>query len=118
MPGRMPPLCRAYGEKRGVEGGGLSLTAPKRGKQRSLAATTGEQRTGGGGVGNGMEGPFYRRALEGKMDDGGCLHVGAHACARSRGPGAGEAGSGWRQREGDTELHGLSLAPVQEGEVA
>jgi hypothetical protein len=81
-------------KKRCRGGGGLSLTAPKRGKQRSLAATTGEQRTGGGGVGNGMEGPFYRRALEGKMDDGGCLHVGAHACARSRGPGRARLAAG------------------------
>jgi hypothetical protein len=31
--------------------------------------------------------------------------------------GAGEAGSGRRQHEGDVELHGLSLAPVYEGKV-
>jgi hypothetical protein len=82
------------------------------------------QEAGGGGVGNGTEGPFYRRTLVVKMGDGGCLHVGvqralcrAHTRARCSGAGVGKTGSGWRQCEGDAELHGLSLPPVQEGEV-
>jgi hypothetical protein len=50
-----------------------------RGVWRRLA---GEQRTGGGGVGNGKEGPFYRRALEGKIGDNGCLHAGAQRALR------------------------------------
>jgi hypothetical protein len=39
------------------------------------------------------------------------LYVG-RARARCSGAGAGEAGNGRRQREGDTELRGLSLALV------
>jgi hypothetical protein len=77
---------------------------------------------GDSGVGNGIEGHFYRRALEGKTGDGGCLHASTQraphrACARCRGAGAGEVGSGRRQRVGDAELCGLSLAPIQDGEV-
>jgi hypothetical protein len=67
------------------------------------AADRREQEVGGGGEGNGTEGHFYRRPLEGKMGDGGCLHAGAqralrraHACARCSGAGAGETSSGRR----------------------
>jgi hypothetical protein len=64
-----------------------------RGVWRRLA---GEQRMGGGGVGNGTEGTFYRRALEGKTGDNGCLHAGAqralrHAHVHARCSGAGRA---------------------------
>jgi hypothetical protein len=87
--------------ERAVTGG--DQKGKNRGVWRRLA---GEQRTGGGGVGNGTEGTFYRRALEGKTGDG-C----ARACALqwSR---AGEASSERRQREGDAELRGLSLTPI------
>jgi hypothetical protein len=64
--------------KRGAKGEGAITDGSKKRENRGVwRRLAGEQRTGGGGVGNGTECPFYRRALEGKMGDDGRFHVGA-----------------------------------------